>query len=278
MPYIKINDSISLFYEEFGSGDNYILSSQAGFYKKGMQQYMAELGYHLICITIRGFAPSSFVTEDYGSEWYDRFADDVVAVADALNIDTFVYMGASHGAGIGWHLMLRHPERVTAFIAVVAGPHSLKEGVMSYRQMLEQGIIKTPPPFDPEIDDDPARQKRRDIRSEHISKLPPADPRQQRIDYGRPLMALGSEERLCEELKKIKTPTLLIGGMEDPIAKPELMMRTASCLPHCKLVMYSNCGHNIDTDIIEEVSDEADRFIKNVQKTGKCYIPVSEQT
>ncbi|MCR5322184.1 MAG: alpha/beta hydrolase [Lachnospiraceae bacterium] len=276
MPTIKINEKITLFYEEFGSGDNYILSSQAGFYKKGMQQHMAELGYHLICITIRGFAPSSFVDEDYGSDWYNMFADDVVAVADALNIEKFVYMGASHGAGIGWHLMLRHSERVTAFVAVVAGPHSLKEGTMSYRQMMEQGIIKCPPPFDPEIDDDPARQLRRDRRNEHISKLPPADPRQQKIDYGRPLMALGSEERLCDELKKIKTPTILIGGMEDPIAKPELMMRTAECLPHCKLVMYSNCGHNIDTDIIEEVSDEADRFIKNVQKNGKCYIGAEE--
>ena len=276
MGYIKIDEEVTLFYEEFGSGDNYILSSQAGFYKKGMQQYLAGLGYHLICITIRGFAPSSFVTKDYGSGWYDRFADDVIAVADSLGIGKFIYMGASHGAGIGWHLCLRHPERVTAFVAVVAGPHSLKEGTMSYRQMLEQGIIKCPPPFDPPIDDDPARQLRRDRRNEHISKLPPADPRQQAIDYGRPLMALGSEERLCEELKKIKIPTLLIGGMEDPIAKPELMIRTASCLPHCKLVMYSNCGHNIDTDIIEEVSDEADRFIKTVLTAGKCYKAADE--
>ncbi len=276
MPHINVKDSISLFYEEFGSGSNYILSSQAGFYPKGMQQYLAGMGYHVICIIIRGFAPSSFVTEDYGTDWYNVFADDVVVAADALGIEKFVYMGASHGAGIGWHLMLRHPERVSAFIAVVAGPHSLKEGTMSYRQMLEQGIIKCPPPFDPDIDDDPARRRRRDIRSEHISKLPPADPRQQRIDYGRPLMGLGSEERLCEELKKIKIPTLLIGCIEDPIAKPELMMRTASCLPHCKLVMYSNCGHNIDTDIIEEVSAEADSFIKTVAKTGKWYAKVED--
>ncbi|MCR5685745.1 MAG: hypothetical protein K6G81_10070 [Lachnospiraceae bacterium] len=43
MPYISVNDSIELFYEEFGSGSNYILSSQAGFYKKGMQQYLAGI-------------------------------------------------------------------------------------------------------------------------------------------------------------------------------------------------------------------------------------------
>ncbi len=37
------------------------------------------------------------------------------------------------------------------------------------------------------------------------------------------------------------------------------------------MVMYSNCGHNIDTDIYEEVSGEADRFIRNVKKTGSVY-------
>ncbi|MBR4779764.1 MAG: alpha/beta hydrolase, partial [Lachnospiraceae bacterium] len=231
------------------------------------------------CITLRGFAPSSYVEEDYGEDWYNVFADDVVRVADALGIKRFVYMGASHGAGVGWHLMLRHQERVESFIAVVAGPHSLKEGTMSYRQMLEQGIIKTPPPFDPEIDNDPARALRRQRRADHIrNNNKPADPREQAIDYGRPLMGLKTEERLCEELKKITVPTLLIGGTEDPISKMELMMRTAECLPHCKLVVYSNCGHNIDTDIIEEVTDEADRFIRNSRANeGRWYMKVEEK-
>ncbi len=276
MSHIRINDKVNLFYEEYGQGDDYILSAQVGFYPKGMQQKMAEMGYHVYCITLRGFAPSSYVEEDYGEDWYNVFADDVVRVADALGIDRFTYMGASHGAGVGWHLMLRHPERVLSFIAVVAGPHSLKEGTMSYRQMLEQGIIKCPPPFDPEIDNDPARTLRRERRAEHISHNAPPDPKEKAIDYGRPLMGLKTEERLQEELKKITVPTLLIGGTEDPISKMELMMRTAECLPHCKLVIYSNCGHNIDTDIIEEVTDEADRFIKTVRETGRWYRKVEE--
>lgn len=276
MGFIQINDKIKLFYEEYGTGEKIILSAQAGFYKKGMQQELAKMGYHVYCITLRGFAPSSYIEEDYGDEWYNIFADDVVMVADKLGIDKFIYMGASHGAGVGWHLNLRHPERVTAFIAVVAGPHSLKEGTMSYRQMLEQGIIKCPPPFDPEIENDPARVLRRTRRAEHISNQPPLDPRERSINYGRPLMGLKTEEKLLEALKTIKTPTLLIGGTEDPISKMELMMRTAECLPHCKLVIYSNCGHNIDTDIIEEVCDETDRFLKTVAENGKWYKSVNE--
>ena len=41
--------------------------------------------------------------------------------------------------------------------------------------------------------------------------------------------------------------------------------------PHCKLVMYSNCGHNIDTDLTEELAGEADRFLKQVSVSGKWY-------
>ncbi len=170
--------------------------------------------------------------------------------------------------------MLKDSGRIDAFIAVVAGPHSLKEGTMSYRQMLSQGIIKEIPPFDPPIDNDRDRQIRRDYRNCWMSGLPHAFMAEQKLDYGRPLMRLGTEEKLCEELRKITVPTLLIGGCDDPISPPELLMRTAECLPHCKLVICSNCGHNIDTDLIEEVSDESDRFIKIAKASGKWYKPV----
>ena len=268
---ILAEDGIRLYYDEYGTGNRVILSAQVGFYPKGLQQSLAEQGYHVYCLTLRGFAPSGYVTEDYGAGWYDRFADDVICLADALGLERFFYMGASHGAGVGWHLALRHPERVAAFVAVVPGPHSLAEGVMSYRQMLMQGIISAPPPFDPPIEDDAEREARRRERETWLKGLPEADPREKQVDYGRPLMRLGSEEKLREALKGIRTPVLILGGTEDPISTPALMTRTAECLPRCKLVMYSNCGHNIDTDLVEELTEEADRFLTQAEKNGKWY-------
>ena len=271
MGTVRTAGGISLHYDEYGTGERYLLSAQAGFYPKGMQQAMAEKGYHVFCLTLRGFAPSSYVTEDYGDAWYDVFADDAAFLADELGIGTFRYMGASHGAGVGWHLALRHPDRVSAFVAVVPGPHSLAEGAMSYRQMLLQGIISAPPPFDPPIDGDPGREARRAEREAWLQTRPEADPREKRIDYGRPLARCGSEEKLREALSEIRTPVLILGGTDDPISTPELMTRTAKCLPHCKLVMYSNCGHNIDTDLTEELAEEADRFLRQAEKNGKWY-------
>ena len=277
MGNILTGDGISLHYDEYGSGNRIILSAQAGFYPEGMQQALAERGYRVFCLTLRGFAPSSYVTEDYGDRWYDVFADDVICLADRLGIGKFFYMGASHGAGVGWHLVLRHPERVRGFVAVVPGPHSLAEGVMSYRQMLMQGLIDAPPPFDPPVDNDPAREARRGKRQKWLEELPEADPREKRIDYGRPLMRYKNEENLRESLSHITVPTLMLGGVEDPISTPELMLRTAQCLPHCKLVMYSNCGHNIDTDLTEELTEEADLFLAQATASGKWYMPVKQE-
>ena len=276
MGSIPAKDGVCLHYDEFGTGDRTILSAQAGFDPAGMQQALADRGYHVYCMTLRGFAPSGYVTEDYGDAWYDVFADDVICLADTLGIDRFFYMGASHGAGVGWHLALRHPERVRAFVAAVPGPHSLAEGAMSYRQMLMQGIISAPPPVDPPIEDDPEREARRARREAWLGGLPEADPREKQIDYGRPLMRLGTEEKLCEALKSIGIPVLILGGIDDPISTPELMTRTACCLPHCKLVMYSNCGHNIDTDLTEELVEETDRFLRQVSYNGKWYAPLCE--
>lgn len=263
MGEVLTKDGVRLHYEEYGTGEKVILSAQAGlFYPHGMHQAMAERGYRVVCMTLRGFAPSSYVTEDYGDAWYDVFARDVVCLADQLGLDQFYCMGASHGAGVGWHLLWRYADRIRAFIAVVPGPHSLAEGVMSYRQMLMQGLISAPPPFDPPIDHDPVREERRRVRKAWLDKLPEADEREKKIDYGRPLMKCGTEEKLQEVLRGMTTPTLILGGTEDPISTPELMMRTAKCLPHCKLAVYSNCGHNIDTDLPDELAEEADRFLK----------------
>ena len=69
MGSFSVDSKISLYYEEYGKGDRIILSAQVGFYPKGLQQALAKEGYHVYCLTLRGFAPSSYIEEDYGDEW-----------------------------------------------------------------------------------------------------------------------------------------------------------------------------------------------------------------
>jgi len=282
MPTVRVDDGVEIYYEEYGSGDNYLLCYQVGHGLYSLEKEMAKRGFHVYLLTNQGFGRSTHVTEDYGDHWYDRFADDVVAFADAMGIETFTYSGGSHGAGTGWHVALRHPERMKCFFAVVPGPHNLDESGVSVRQQIMQGKSIRHCFYYPT--DDPGLLARRARMAENKAALQASadyeavyeSPETKAIDYGRPLKALGTEAAVCEALRSIQTPVLLMGGVEDTISRVDLMARTVRCLPHCKLVLYSGFGHCLDN--YEELAREAVTFIDNVEATGRIYDPVPVET
>lgn len=275
MAYCEIQDQVQIYYEEYGEGERYLLSTMQGHGPHSLEKELAKRGFHVFLLTNRGFGRSTHLFEAPEKNWYDMWADDVIAFADKMGIDQFSYSGASHGAGTGWHLVLRHPERVEVFFAVVPGPHSLDEGSMSYRKMIELGLIK-PKPMTSVTEDERLLKRREADRAAQEADTETAAlnaaPEVKAIEYGRPLSALGSEEKLKEVLKTINTPVLIIGGTEDFISRPDLMMRSAECLKNCKTVVYSGFGHGID--IYEEMGEEAERFYNNWKKTGYFYEPV----
>ena len=50
----------------------------------------------------------------------------------------------------------------------------------------------------------------RDGAANWLETLPEPDEREKRVDYGRPLMSCGTEEKLREVLSSMKTPTLIL--------------------------------------------------------------------
>lgn len=280
MPEIITRDGVAIHYEECGGGDRHLICTQVEHAGESLERALADRGFHVWLLTNRGFGRSTHVTEDYGDHWYDRFAEDVIEFADQKGIGRFVYSGASHGAGTGWHVVLNHPERVIAFLAVVAGPHNLDESGVSVRQQIMQGRSIRHCFYYPT--DDPgllARRARMAAEKEALRARPDyaeiyESPETKAIEYGRPLKALGTEAAVCAALRRIQTPVLLLGGVEDTISRVDLMARTARCLPHCKLVLYSGFGHCLDN--YEELAREAVTFIDNVEATGRIYdaVPV----
>jgi len=271
MPYIEVDDGVELYYEDLGQGDKYVLSLMMDFPPVCTSRALAENGYHVLLITNRGIGKSTHVHENYGTEWFNIFADDVVKVADKLGIGKFIYIGCSHGAGTGWHLALRHQDRMTAFVDMVGGPHNNDEGTWSFRTMGDKAPKRKP--FDPESFEDEAIVRRTKLNGAYYrAQQENVTPEEKALDYKRPLLGLGSEANVQEFLKTIKIPMLMLGGMEDPISRPDLMMRTAACVPHCKLVMYSGFGHSGPyNQLVEESTEEILNFLRNVEKTGRVY-------
>ena len=291
MPYCRIDDGTEIYYQEYGSGDRHLICSQIDhdYTVFSFEREMSRRGFHVYLLTDRGFGKSTHTDENYGLGWYDRFADDVIAFADKMGIDKFVYSGASHGSGVGWHLCLRNPERLICFFADVAGPLSPEgvpiEGILSGNDVTAEKDPNAPafcslPDFFYIPNDDPAINERRRLCREADSRLRTSEnyeeiyesPQTMRINTGPALIGLRTEEKLREALRTIKTPVLMLGGTEDVISTPELMIRTAKCLPNCKLVIHSGFGHVLD--IFEELADDAVSFYENVVNTGRYYKPV----
>ncbi len=81
---------------------------------------LVEAGYRVIAPDTRGCGESDMPlgTENY--KW-SILAADMVALLDALEIDTVKLVGHDWGAVIGWQVAIRYPERVEKYIALSVG-------------------------------------------------------------------------------------------------------------------------------------------------------------
>jgi pimeloyl-ACP methyl ester carboxylesterase len=276
--YQEVNGA-TLYYREYGSGDRYVLSAQGGFDldEKGWPMDLADEGFHVFTIQIRGHGKSTHVHEDLGEEWYNIWADDVYEFAKRKGIDRFFYTGQSHGAGIGWHLALRHPEVLVGFAALVGGPHSRKGGMTSPARL---ETIRTA--GDPEARKRSAEQVRRhflgfaekfahdpELKAEFEQKAEKAYQEELKraveeikINPRKPLAYLKTDEEVYEELSKIEVPVLMINGYKDELVPITDIVWPITVIKNSKLIVYQEAGHSIHYDRRDDVRRDIALFAR----------------
>jgi pimeloyl-ACP methyl ester carboxylesterase len=85
-----------------------------------LAEELAEAGYRAICPALPGYWPSEPV--GHGDYSVASVAEDMLAVLDAMNIDSVAVVGHDWGAEIAYYLGAHHPERLSSLIALSA-PH-----------------------------------------------------------------------------------------------------------------------------------------------------------
>lgn len=264
-------------YEEYGSGDKYLLCCQQGHSKViNWTMELARHGFHVFDIVIRGYGQSTHVTGDYGDDWYDIWAQDACDFADAMGIDRFYYTGVSHGAGIGWHICINHPQRVKAFFSIVGGPHSkdgqetgsarmaviraaaTQESWEAYCDACEAAEVLTRPAA---ISDEDWQLRLR-FQKEQQAGRRNMSLEEARLNPRKPFARLHSEAELVAELSKIHLPVLMMGGMHDPICLPENLIRSCRAVKGSKLVIFEDASHGLDNEHVAEVVNEILLFCK----------------
>ncbi|WP_221583339.1 alpha/beta fold hydrolase [Microbacterium sp. G2-8] len=276
MPIQKLPD-VELWYDEYGDEGSaeVVLSSAMGFSGDSYPERLSEppTDYRVITIQARGFGRSTRVTEEPPAGWLAQWADDVVAFADAKGIDRFIYTGASHGAGIGWYIATRHPERLKAFISVVGTPHD-RNGITntseSRRRVIEARMANDTATIREQLEklggflheDEAERRRTRDILIDAaLAKHLDRDDGESQINQGMPFPEARDNDALAEVLRTIDVPVLMLAGMRDGVVSPESALRGVRNVRNSKAVFFESEGHYLAGEVPERLIREVKVYI-----------------
>lgn len=194
-----------------------------------------------IAVDLRGYGDSEKPATGFTIE---RFARDLIGLADALEIEKAVWVGVSMGGMILQQLALDHPERVRALVLV-----STTDGAM----ILDQDI-----PTIGHSRDYREVSKRMIVESFPAGTLPKTyQPLLERIPTWngsviREALTSMSQFHVHGRLSAIAVPTLIMVGAKDDVATPAIAMGIQGQIPGAQLVEF-NTGHFM-------MAEDPDRF------------------
>jgi len=113
-----INDNLSLFYNETGSGPLLLIlpgNTASCACHAGELEYFGK-DHHAVSLDFRGTGRSQRLAS-WPGDWWDKCADDAASLIDHLGRRRCFVMGTSGGASIALLLAIRHPEKVSGVIA-----------------------------------------------------------------------------------------------------------------------------------------------------------------
>ena len=277
MPKVNFN-GVELYYEEYGRGEEtFVTSSMFGAEsKEPLSMFPAES--HLYAVTLRGYGKSMHVKGDLGSQWYPTWAEDIYCFSRELGLGKFIYVGVSHGAGVGWHLVLAHPEVIKGFVSIVGAPHDRaggstsearrrqieawgnRETMRAQMQAFAESFLVVPTT-------DKARLARREkIIPELVERFLSLSKEEFIISPGKPLPEAKTNEELVALLSQIKVPTLLLCGMWDQIIPAEMSLLAAKAVPGAKAVFFQDESHMLPQESPEKVADEIKLFVTQLNR------------
>lgn len=279
MPIVRVN-GVELYYDEYGDGNEVIVSAQMSFGKESYTKMLAEPpnGFRVFELTLRGYGRSTHLPEDLGPALYSIWAGDVARFARAMGIEQFIYTGVSHGAGVGWKLALDYPEVLKAFVSIVGVPHDRKGGDTSEARRRTVEGAADPKAFAASLRErplvyqvpttDPRRlERRRKAAEEAAERFASMTPEELRLNPRKPFPEAKTNEELVELVfRRIRVPTLLLCGVQDDIVSAEMSLLAAKTVPKAKAVFFQDHSHSLASEAPERVAHEIRLFVRELNE------------
>jgi len=197
-----------------------------------------------------------------------QWGDDVRAFCDALGIASPIVLGASFGGMVALSYATRHPDHPAKLILIsteAAGGSYRERRVALFERLggpevgglARRRFLQPEEPWDQECRSDWLR-----LAMPVYTRIP-RDPDMARRAVARPEVALhwfarpgGGESdtfNMFPELGRIRCPTLVIGGEDDPMHPIESQADIAAALPQdlVQFERFVKCGHGVVSDAPE---------------------------
>jgi len=233
------------------------------------QEPLAE-SLRLIVPDLRGFGTSESAPASIAD-----FADDVVAVLDALHVSQpAVICGVSMGGYVAQHVAARHPKRVAALVLVdtkleadTPEARAARTDLAGKVGRLGQSILADA--MLPRL----LAAPRSDARAEEVARhaenrsLVQALIERQRVPtIQAALAALGDRPDMTEALRHVRVPTLLVVGAEDQITPPACLEAAEEIIPDARLLIVPGAGHLVPLEAPEIFNRALLEFLADLRR------------
>lgn len=199
-------------------------------------------GARRIALDLRGVGGSAAS----GTDGYSlaRYADDLVAVLDALGVRAAVVCALSMGGYIAFELLRRHPERVRAVVLADTKPGA--ESAAGKRGRDELAVLAQQEGADAVIE----RLLPRLLAPATMASQPEvaAQVRDMARRWSVPAMvgalhAMRDRPDSADTLRGVRVPTLVVAGEEDELAPPATTRALAELIPGAQCHLIPAAGH-----------------------------------
>ncbi|MGQ0815779.1 MAG: alpha/beta fold hydrolase [Gemmatimonadota bacterium] len=230
-------------WREAGAGDPLILIHGFPFNSTIWNPQLESVpeGWRFIAPDLRGFGDSPLGA---GALTMDTFADDVVSLMDAQNVEQAVVCGLSMGGYVALSLVMRHPDRVRALVLVATRAGADNE--QAKRTRLEQatrvraeGVKFVVDTMLPKLFSAHSRMKLPNMVAQ-VRAIMQATPPE---TMARALEGMAARKDYTGELSSINVSTLVVRGEQDEIIPAADMESIARSVRGARHEMVALTGH-----------------------------------
>jgi 3-oxoadipate enol-lactonase len=241
MPRVSVGD-ISLSYEQAGEGSDLVLIHGLG---GDLHVWDADVPvfarhHRVLRFDVRGCGASEKPAGPYSPVLFARDAEALLAACGIIQAHV---LGISMGGVIAQRLALDFPARVRSLILVSTSSEVGKQSVAMWqwladrieREGFDASTADASHAFSPRF-----ATAHSEVIADLSRRIAANDPRA----YAAAARAV-SDYNWTDDLRRVLAPTLILQALDDQLTPPGGSVKMSRALPHSRLLMIAEAGHNL---------------------------------